>query len=225
MQKFHRSYRKFLVFLHVLVNVLSSAAGVSKRCQGSSKYKNLHKVACWNTSHACGGSLLPCVCREEEPSALTDGWPPTQRGECTREPQAEAKAAEHRTAASSHKDREAAQHLAMREKLGSSPKFISPVMGDQQCVKAQKSCPCTKYLPNCFCPHEWKRNVKPFLTTWLVLKCKTIQKSSKEYLTYKIKSFNHLALEHEFQIFIFSDSHKECPDFAANLWHFCGLQP
>lgn len=66
MQEFHRSNRSFLVVLHIWVNLLSSAAGVSKRCPGSSRSENHHKVTCWNTSHACGGSLLPRVCREDE---------------------------------------------------------------------------------------------------------------------------------------------------------------
>lgn len=41
-------------------------------------------------------------------------------------------------AGGSHTDREAAQHLATRGKLGSSQKFISPVVGDWKGVKAEK---------------------------------------------------------------------------------------
>lgn len=90
MQKFGRFYiLSFLVVLPTPASLLSSAAEVIKRCQGSSRRGNLgpvygiNKVTCLNTSHACGVSLLPpcvqrgetsCLCRLLGSSTTQRAW-------------------------------------------------------------------------------------------------------------------------------------------------------
>lgn len=99
MQTFHRSYRSFLEFLQILVNIPSSL-------QGQQEVKaavGMRAFTKW--SHAFAGSLLPVCAERKKPSAVTDSWAPAHQGECRREPQAEATAAgpEHSTAARSHR--------------------------------------------------------------------------------------------------------------------------